>query len=130
MKTRKILQSKLDELISKRLGLRKSILFNKRPMKNKVLVNSLTSVSKQISILEWVLNSESTVDVSASSVESDVLHDVGECNASRQSTDELNKEDVEGTLEKRIDCGSFYCADTDRGQRCNVQCVTCQLTGT
>ena len=77
----------------------------------------LKCIDNRIDELEGVLNSESQVDVSASTGESDVLHDVVECNAERKDTTKINKEDVEGTLEKIIDCESIcpYC------ERSNVE---------
>lgn len=78
--------------------------------------------------LSEFLNSESQVDVSASGGESDVLHDVVECNAERKNITETNEEDVEGTLEKIIDCESnFFCANQhiDSIKNCEVQCIQC-----
>tara|TARA_R110000737_G_C14172063_1_gene411627 strand:+ start:69 stop:389 length:321 start_codon:yes stop_codon:yes gene_type:complete len=69
------------------------------PMDSRVnLVQCLLDNEVRIKELILLLNSESTVDVSASEGESDVLHGVVECNAERSSTTKINKEDVEGTL--------------------------------
>jgi len=82
-----------------------------------------------INLIDEFLNSESTGSISASKDESGILHDVGECNASRGQTDELNKEDVEGALEKRIDCEKFKCySENSRGLgRCESECFDCAL---
>lgn len=74
------------------------------------------------------LNSESQVDVSASEGESDVLHGVVECNAERENITKTNEEDVEGTLEKIIDCENvLYCKNGKWKDVCNSGNVECPL---
>ena len=130
------LEKELEELIS----LRKKILsdYNVRSdIKPKHqwfigLATKLVTIEERIERIDFLLNSESQGDISASTGESDILHLVVERDVTRSSTTEPNEEDVNRALKNRIDCEKFYCLGKVMNEHllenvkpCETQCVGC-----